>query len=204
MPHTEKQAVGQETIEPNMTERLSTSLRDQQSAAQRRGNFRRKLATWTCGAAAVVLGAVAVAAPITRSYSDDQSVIVTPWGNFTAPEQTMQVLDWLSDNRRMQSVRFNPAHELTAIGIDLEAAPGVELPDGEFTARFIRFNEEGQVVHVEYAAADAPNCMVLVVQDEVNPRRRHFYCVGACLPQNSPCTLTVDLATLEVACSCPH
>lgn len=107
----------------------------------------RTILRWTGGAAAVLLGALAVAAPMTGFYREDRAVIVTEYGDFTAAPETMEAMQWLSERGRTNGFRFNAAHELTHFRIELEAAAGVELPSGEFAAESARFNDAGQVVH---------------------------------------------------------
>lgn len=165
---------------------------------------RRTMLGWAGGAAAVLLGALAVAAPMTLLHGGDRSVIVTQYGEFTAAPETMEAMQWLSDRGRTNGFRFNAAHELTHFRIELEAAAGVELPSGEFGAESVRFNDAGQVVHVEYAAADAPGCTMVWIQDTTNPRYWYVACTGNCSPHDRPRSLLIDLTTLEMSCGCAH
>ena len=163
---------------------------------------RRKAWAWAGAGVAVVLGAFAIAAPIARSHGEDRAVISTQYGDFTAAPTTMEALKWLSERGRTNGFRFNADLEVTHFRIALEAADGVELPSGEFESAFIRFNEQGQVVHVEHAAADAPGCTTVWVQDSTNPRYWYVTCTGTCTPPNAPCSLLIDLTTLELSCGC--
>ncbi len=166
------------------------------------GRGRRKALRWAGGLAAIVLGAVAVAAPFVRGGGGDRAVIGTQFGEFTASHETMAALKWFSDRGRSNGFRSNADGELTHARLWLEPAAGVELPSGEFEAEFIRFNDDGEVVHVEHAAADAPSCTMLWVQDTSNPRYWYASCVGACPAPDERCTLFIDLGTLELACGC--
>ncbi len=161
---------------------------------------RRKALVWAGAGIAVVLGAFAIAAPIARSHDADRAVISTQYGDFTAAPSTMEAMKWLSERGRTNGFRFNANLEVTDFRIALEAADGVELPSGEFAAEFIRLNEQGQVVHVEFAAASAPGCTTVWVQDSTNPRYWFATCTGTCAPQSLPCSLLFDIATLELSC----
>ena len=163
---------------------------------------RRTMLGWAGGAAAVLLGALAIAAPVARFYGVDRAVIVTEYGDFTAAPETMEAVKWLSDRGRTNGFRFNAEHEVTHFRIELDAAAGVQLPVGEFASESIRFNDEGQVVHVEYAEASAPGCTMVWIQDSTNPRYWFVTCTGTCTPQNLPCTLLIDITTLEMSCGC--
>lgn len=164
----------------------------------------RTILRWTGGAAAVLLGALAVAAPITGFYRGDRAVIVSEYGDFTAAPGTMEAMKWLSERGRTNGFRFNAEYELTHFRVELEAAGGVELPSGEFGAESVRFNDAGQVVHVEYAPANAPGCTMVWIQDTINPRYWYVTCMGNCSPHNLPCSLLIDLTTLEMSCGCVH
>lgn len=165
---------------------------------------RRTMLGWAGGAAAVLLGALAIAAPVARFYGEDRAVIVTEYGDFTAAPETMEAVKWLSDRGRTNGFRFNTEHEVTHFRIELEASAGTALPVGEFAAESMRFNDEGQVVHVEYAEANAPGRAMIWIQDSTNPRYWLVTCNGTCTPQIPPCTLQIDLATLEMYCGCVH
>ena len=56
---------------------------------------RRTLLGWTGGAAVVVLGALAVAAPVTRVDNGNRAVVVSAHGDFTAPRETLDAVKWL-------------------------------------------------------------------------------------------------------------
>jgi hypothetical protein len=165
---------------------------------------RRTVLGWTCGTAAVLLGALAMAAPVARLYRADSAVIVTEYGDFSAAPEALQAMKWLSDRGRTNGFRFNAGHELTHFRIELDAAPGFDLPAGEFAAESIRFNEAGQVEDVAYAAADAPGCAMVWIQDTANPRYWYVTCIGTCPPNGPSCSLMLDLATLEMSCGCPQ
>ncbi|MFM7134659.1 MAG: hypothetical protein ACKO0W_10120 [Planctomycetota bacterium] len=165
---------------------------------------RRTVLGWTCGTAAVLLGALAVAAPVARLYREDSAVIVTEYGDFSAAPEALQAMKWLSDRGRTNGFRFNADHELTHFRVELEAAAGFELPTGEFAAKSIRFNDEGQVEDAEYAASDAPGCTMVWIQDTANPRYWYVTCIGSCAANGLPCSLMLDLATLEMTCGCPQ
>lgn len=165
---------------------------------------RRTRLGWVGGAAVMLLGALAVAAPVAWYYGAGRAVIATEYGDFTAAPETMEAVKWLSDRGRTNGFRFNAEREVTHFRIELAAAEGVGLPVGEFAAESVGFNDEGQVVHVEYAAADAPGCTMVWIQDSTNPRYWLVTCAGTCSPQSVPCILLIDLATLEMSCGCPH
>ena len=157
---------------------------------------------WGVAGLVVALGALAIAAPIVRSHGEDRAVIATQYGDFTASPSTMEAMKWLSDRGRSNGFRFNADLEVTHFRIALDAAEGVELPTGSFESEFIRFDDQGQVVHVEPAAATALGRTMVWVQDSTNPRYWFVTCTGTCTPQNLPCSLFIDIATLELSCGC--
>ena len=102
---------------------------------------RRTILRWTGGTAVVVLGALAVAAPVARVDDGDRAVVVSAHGDFTAPCETLDAAKWLSDRGRTNGFRFNADREITHLRLMLEPAEGTVLPAGEFHAQAVQFEE---------------------------------------------------------------
>jgi hypothetical protein len=156
------------------------------------------------GAAGVVLGGLAIASPLTRSHDGDRSVIVTPYGDFTAAPETMKAFQWLSDRGLTNGFRFNTAFEVTHARVALQAAEGFELPVGAFEASVVRFNADGRVTGIEHADACAADCTSHWVQDQKDPRYWYVPCVASCATTGQERTMQLDTATLEFGADCRH
>lgn len=156
------------------------------------------------GVAGVVLGGLAIAAPLARVHDGDRSVIVTPYGDFTAAPEFLGALQWLSDRGLTNGFRFNSAFELTHARVALQAAEGFELPVGAFEASVVCFNAEGRVTGIEHADASVADCASCWVQDQKDPRYWYVPCVASCAMTGQECTMQLDTATLEFGADCRH
>ncbi len=159
---------------------------------------------WVGGLAATALGVIAIASPARQVHDPDKSVIVTPYGEFTAAPETMEALDWFGDRGLCNGFRVNADSELTHMRIVLSAADGVELPTEDFEADFVRFNEAGEVVHIEFAPPNAPSCKLLWIHDTQDPQYWLPTCVGRCDATQAPCIQFMNFPTLELSCGCLH
>ena len=156
---------------------------------------RRTLLGWTGGAAVVVLGALAVAAPVTRVDNGNRAVVVSAHGDFTAPRETLDAVKWLSDRGRTNGFRFNADREITHLRLMLEPAEGTVLPVGGFHAQAVRFDEAGRVCLIASADSEADGLGTDWTQDSSDPRY-WFAAIG------DDCPLGIDSATLEVSRAC--
>ena len=119
----------------------------------------------------------------------------------TSTPQLNEAGGWLSDRGLLRGLGFNRALAISGWQIELNPAPGVLLPSGTVETGGIRFNEDGEVVEILPAVDDSP-CITLLTQDAANPRLWFINCLGDCAGNGLPCTLMIDLATLELRCDC--
>jgi hypothetical protein len=82
----------------------------------------------------------------------------------------------------------------------LEPAQGFQMPTGDFDAALVRFNETGEVVHIEFASAESAGCRTQWVQDASDRLYWYATCAGACTAPGASRALTLDRATLELSC----
>ena len=152
----------------------------------------RTILRWTGGAAAVLLGALAVAAPITGFYRGDRAVIVSEYGDFTAAPGTMEAMKWLSERSRTNGFRFNLQGEVTHFRVILEPAEGVVLPVGEFLSESVRFDPSGRVIHISLPDLESDRDSTQWTQDATDPRYWFVAIEGDCPLRIDPTALVLS------------
>lgn len=115
--------------------------------------------------------------------------------------RTLEMIEWFDARGLLRSVGFDADGRVDRVICEAVPAAGVTLPDASFRASGIRCNELGEIVEILPASSDDEPCELFVILADPNPRNWIYTCIGPC-PAPSACILGIDLATLEIACTC--
>ena len=116
-----------------------------------------------------------------------------------APE-TAEAGVWLGERNRLLGFGFTPDLAVESLRIELVGAEGVVIPEGDFEASRVFFNEAGEVVEIEPFTGPDAGCRTAYIRDPANPAVVVATSIGTCDP--GPCTLFIDLTTLGLGCGC--
>jgi hypothetical protein len=120
--------------------------------------------------------------------------------SFSIAPETAEAAHWLGERHRLLGAGFTPDLAVESLRIELVGAEGVEIPDGDFEASRVVFNEAGEVVEIEMFTGPDAGCRLAFIRDPADPTAFVATGIGTCDP--GPCTLFIDLPTLGFGCGC--